>query len=104
LGASVSGAKAMKTLMHMTFAKIHRHCVLLTQCAKMYLGAIAEAASTALIGKLKVSISPSEEDLGQQTRKMQVMLSTRMNILLMEYILQGVTTLTRAGIRMASVP
>jgi len=48
--------------------------------------------------------SKHQEDLGQQTRKMQVMLSTRMNILLMEYILQGVTTLTRVGIRMTSVP
>jgi len=65
----------MKILMYMTFAKIRRHYVLLTQCAKMSLGAIAEATNTALIGKLKVSLYPSEGDVDQSTRKMQLMLS-----------------------------
>jgi len=37
-------------------------------------------------------------------KEMQVMLSPRMNILLMEYILQRVKTLTRIGIRVTAVP
>ena len=47
------------------FAKIHRCYMLLTQYAKMSLGAISEAVSTALIGKLKVNLYPSEESVCQ---------------------------------------